>query len=133
MADESHGERLAVVEHRITDDVAGLRYDLDREIRHVKELTAKDFEGVEKARQIQFTEWMRRLDALNGEAGRLREMQAEYVSREKFDGKVGELEKSIRTLDNFQSNMTGRMAMVGGGIGLASGILAAIVTHFLGK
>jgi hypothetical protein len=122
MADDSHGERIAVLESLLTEKIIGAYDRMDLK-----------FEGIERARALQFDEWMRRLGELNGEAGRLREMQARYVTRELHDGKVGEIEKAIRGLENFQSNMTGRMAMVGGIVGLISGILAAIVTHFLGK
>jgi acyl-CoA reductase-like NAD-dependent aldehyde dehydrogenase len=122
MADDTFGERLAILESLLPEKINNAYDRMDLK-----------FDGIERARQIQFDEWMRRLGELNGEAGRLREMQVRYVTRELHDGKVGEIEKAIRGLENFQSNMTGRMAMVGGGIGLISGILAAIVTHFLGK
>lgn len=39
----------------------------------------------EKALELQAVEIARRLEALNGEAGRLREMQAQFVPRETWD------------------------------------------------
>jgi hypothetical protein len=126
VADDSHGERIAVLESLLTEKIIGAYDRMDLK-----------FEGIERARSIQFDEWMRRLGELNGEAGRLREMQARYVTRELHDGKIGEIEKAIRGLENFQSNVSGRMAVIGGGIGLASGVLAAIITtivaHLLGR
>lgn len=49
--------------------------------KHVEER----FAWAEKALKLQATEYERRLEALNGEAGRLREMQQTYIPREIFD------------------------------------------------
>lgn len=56
------------------------------------------FEAMEKALQLQAKEYERRLSDLNGEAGRLRDMQATYVPREVFDTVVKDLEKRIDIL-----------------------------------
>lgn len=56
------------------------------------------FEAMEKALQLQAKEYERRLSDLNGEAGRLRDMQATYVPREVFDTVVKDLEKRIEIL-----------------------------------
>ncbi len=62
------------------------RMDIEREIRHLKELMAER----DKALSLQHGEYERRLSMLNGEADRLRSMQATYVLREVFDNKVKE-------------------------------------------
>lgn len=86
----------------------------------------------DKALQIQTREFERRLTELNGEAGRLREIQARYVPREVHDGKVGELEKAIRGLEIWQSNMIGRMAMVSTLAALVASAITALLMRWLG-
>lgn len=56
------------------------------------------FEAMEKALLLQAKEYERRLSDLNGEAGRLRDMQATYVPREVFDTVVKDMEKRIEIL-----------------------------------
>ncbi len=46
------------------------------------------FEQLEKEIALQHTEYLRRLDQLNGEAERLRDIQATYVPRETYDNAV---------------------------------------------
>lgn len=96
-----HHARLAVMEALLPE-----------KIQSVKDRMDARFEAARDALRIQTDELERRLDDLNGEAGRLREMQAHYVSRELHDGKAGELEKSIRLLETREANLLGRMAVV---------------------
>ena len=75
------------------------------------------FALLDKALQLQAFEYDRRLEALNGEAGRLAVMQAHYVPREVFEAKIVELDKVTRVLQDYRSNLEGRiyggMAVVG--------------------
>jgi hypothetical protein len=57
----------------LEEQVAGLR----------RELALRDEQLI-----LQAKEYERRLEGLNGEAGRLRNMQQEYISREVFDREI---------------------------------------------
>jgi len=74
-------------------DLLAERIDHERQLRvaseerllHEKELREQVETAVEKARSIQFNEYERRLEALNGEAGRIREVLEKTVPREVFE------------------------------------------------
>ena len=67
------------------------------DVNHLKEILDIKIENAEKALTLQATEYHRRLNDLNGEAKRLREMQASYVSREIYDVQHSELLKKVET------------------------------------
>ena len=95
----------------------------------IREFFERILEERERALQIQTEEVKRRLAELNGEAGRLREMQARYVPREVHDSKIGSLEEKIRMLELWQSNIIGRMAVISG-IASLPGIAALLMRMF---
>jgi hypothetical protein len=109
--------------------VAILEALLPEKIQGNKDRTDLLFQGRDAATTHQFNEFMRRLAELNGEAGRLREMQASYVPREVYDTKLDDLTKSIRALENAQANIFGRIAVISGAASLlGGGGVAAIIT-----
>ena len=85
----------------------------------LKEHFEKLFEAMEKrhdadqeksdiALKLAASELARRLDDLNGEAGRFREMQSNYMPRETAEAKYAEYEKRIAVLENAQSAEAGQ-------------------------
>lgn len=56
------------------------------------------FCGLERALQLQATEYKRRLKELNGEAGRLRTMQANYIPREVYEKDMENIKKDVEAL-----------------------------------
>lgn len=70
------------------------------------------FQFIDKALQLQAAEYERRLSALNGEAERLRNMQAMYVPRETFDTVIREFEKKIEILTAVNLKGEGRASWV---------------------
>jgi hypothetical protein len=103
--------RLSVVEHSL-------------EIR---------LEAAEKALKLQAEEYSRRLDILNGEADRLRQMQSTYVPRELWDNEHRRLMTAIDSLNSFRDASLGRYSaiaiLVSGGVSIFVGLLV----HVLGK
>jgi hypothetical protein len=97
---------------------------LDERIKAMKEDIRRTEESGEKALRVSTVEFNRRLDLLNGEAGRLREMQATYVMREIFDRYKETQEQRVSTLENFNANLTGKQ-WIGGAVIV---ILAAAIT-----
>jgi hypothetical protein len=118
----SEDTRVAVLEREVALHVSALKERMDLRFQSAKE-----------ALEIQTGEIARRLGELNGEAGRLREMQVKYVPREVHDSKIGELEKMIRSLENWQANMLGRMAMIGGGVGIVTAVITALIKDWMSK
>ena len=70
------------------------------------------FRSLSEALQLQAKEYKRRLDDLNGEAGRLRSMQSEYIPREVFDRTVTELRREIEELKIFKTKQEGRSTLL---------------------
>lgn len=64
--------------------------------------------SLEKALELQAKEYERRLDELNGEAGRLHKMQEMYVLREVFERTIDELRKELRILSEWKTKQEGR-------------------------
>jgi hypothetical protein len=111
--------------------VAILEQLLQEKIQANKDRTDLLFQGRDTATAHQFTEFMRRLSELNGEAGRLREMQSSYVPREVHEAKIDDLTKSIRSLENAQANIFGRIAVVSGAASLLGGGVVTVITWLI--
>jgi len=88
----------------------------------------------DRALTVATSELHRRLEMLNGEASRLREMQATYIPRETYDRGIDAIEKATKTsedeidrrlkaLENAGANQAGKQ-WVGGAIVL---ILATVI------
>lgn len=77
---------------------------LKTEIKHLH----KVMELNEKALKLQSREYERRLEALNGEAERLRKMQSTYVPREVYEAKYDELVANIEKNRTQLATMTGK-------------------------
>jgi hypothetical protein len=97
---------------------------LDERIKAMREDIRRTEESGERALDLATQELHRRLEILNGEAGRLREMQATYVPREIFDRYKETQETRISGLENFNANLTGKQ-WIGGAVIV---ILAAAIT-----
>jgi predicted phage gp36 major capsid-like protein len=65
------------------------------------------YQATEQARKIQALEYERRLDSLNNEAGRITKAQEMGVSREKFDGAIGEVFRRLSIIEKNQENEAG--------------------------
>jgi hypothetical protein len=92
----------------------------------VARLEEKAF-AASKALEIQTLELRRRLDELNGEAGRLKSMQAHYVSRETYESKHEDLVRRINMMESFKANMEGRMWIGGAVILILAAVIAVII------
>lgn len=97
---------------------------LDERLKAMTENIRRTEEAGEKALTLATQELHRRLEILNGEASRLREMQATYVPREVFDRYKETQEQRISDLENFDANLTGKQ-WIGGAVIV---ILAAAIT-----
>ena len=97
--------------------------EYDIKISALKELLEAKIEALEQARVLQANEYARRLENLNGEAARLKEMQSTYMPRETYDARHEELVNRIRCLEAFKDNLSGKIAI----ISIASSLIISIV------
>ena len=100
---------------------------------HIREVMGLEFKLRDKALELQATEIERRLTALNGEADRLRRMQAEYVPRETYYSERNKTAADIDDLKAFKNNMLGRQTIIAGVtaaiVSLAIWLLTTLTTH----
>lgn len=108
--------------------------------KHSLELVVHNTErdNTRNALDIQSTEYARRLDILNGEAGRLHSMQVTYLPRELHDASVKDvmsqidrLRKDIEDLRLFRENMRGQMIAYSAAISLAITIISFVANKLL--
>lgn len=76
-------------------------HNMKKEIEHLKELMNERFLSSDKALDLHSKEVERRLTLLNGEAGRLKEMQSTYLPREIHDANLKELGSKIEWLQKM--------------------------------
>lgn len=86
---------------------------------------------IAKALELQAAEYERRLDHLNGEQARTKEILTVYLPRDLYESRHVELDVRIRQLEDFKANWTGRMIAIGGFLAVLSAILGGVVAHLL--
>jgi hypothetical protein len=103
----------------------------ESEIVTMKEFIALQFDSLDRATKLQAKEYERRLDGLNGEAGRLSQMQSTYLPREVYEINHKELCNKVESLQNFRSNLEGRMIVIAFCISAIVSILFILLSYFL--
>jgi len=66
------------------------------------------FKALQKALKLQAKEYERRLEDLNGEAGRLKQMKAELTPREVFDNTIAEINKKLDIINDWKIKQEGK-------------------------
>ena len=102
--------------------------DCETLIEVCKVANEKDQKAVANALTLQAREYERRLDFLNGEAGRLREMQATYLPREVYDSKHELLEASLEQIKIELNTYKGKVAGLNQGWVILLGLIALVAT-----
>lgn len=93
-------------------EIVSLKEFIMTQIEAQSELTRQQFEFIDKATRLQAVEYERRLESLNGEANRIREILASCVPRETYDIQHNETIKKIDDLNNFRSNWQGKNTII---------------------
>lgn len=91
-------------EHELTDQLLRVQLEAERNSRVANQVS------VEQARQIQFNEYERRLESLNGEASRLAKVLADSVPREVFENYKEEQAKNGRLISDTLAEERGSRA-----------------------
>lgn len=73
----------------------------------------KDMVRIDTALVLQAKEYERRLDLLNGEASRLRDIQATYLPREVYEVFKKDQQNEIYDLKSFKDATIGRQGIIG--------------------
>lgn len=80
---------------------------LEKELKRLEEGINLRFEARDAAHKVNDIEILRRLDALNGEAGRIAAAAAESVRKDVYSRDFAELSKDIRVLRDSMSTNAG--------------------------
>lgn len=121
----TNGERLAVLEVKLDAEVA---------------ITEERFKSRDMAVAGQLGETARRLTELNGEAERLRDVQARYLPREVWDVGLRELRAGGESRDGKLGELQGRLSLAEASLSTLSGgltwltrlIVGAVILALLG-
>lgn len=114
------------------------------ELEHLREiitqrLDASDllanerFASLKLALDLQAVENSRRLEVLNGEAGRLASMQVSYIPREVFEGKTHQIEIELAELRTFKAQTQGKGFALAPFITALIACVGVVLAFFLGK
>ena len=115
----------------MADDVKHLRAMLTQRMDATDVLVEERFASLKLARDLQDVEVARRLEVLNGEAGRLADMQATYVPREVYDAKTQEIAKDLLELKTFRAETTGKGFAYAPFISVAVAVIGALIVFYL--
>jgi len=119
------------------NDLVTLKEYLIEKIESLKEITNLNFDKTQQALQLEAAELARRLEILNGEATRLRDIQATYLPRELFESRIGEMDKKIAELELAKSEAQGRgqviTTLTSTGISIGIGLLFLLLNYLIRK
>lgn len=101
--------------------------ELQVDVAILEERLFQQKEANEKALILQAKEYEKHLSELNGEAGRLKDMQSTYIPREVYERDKAEWIDKLEKLTKWQDVMSGRII----GFGLAWTILIAIIQWYI--
>ena len=107
-----------------------LKEYIEKLLANVERMITDRWETERLAREILSAEMQRRLDKLNGEAARLRQMESRYVPREVFDTRIASVDSMLAAINKVQAIAEGKASsvsvMVAWGLSIA-GIVIGMV------
>lgn len=86
-----------------------------------------------KALELNSVEMQRRLEILNGEASRLRDMQATYLPREIYDQNLHALSEAVHKLQTDYAYVQGKGQIISALVSLGTSALVGLFIAFAGK
>lgn len=87
-------------------------FEIEKNVAVLRTAIEKDIAALHAAKVLQAVEYERRLELLNGEAARLKEIQALYLPRQEWEINKIELYKNIKDLQQYKDNATGRQTFI---------------------
>lgn len=113
------------------EKIAALKELMMQRVGHLEVLTEERVRTTNQALELQTRETERRLTALNGEAERLRIMQATYLPLEVFETVSADMHKSLTDLKAFKDTAAGRQSIMTVLIAAAISLAGSGVTYLL--
>lgn len=111
-----------LIHSQVVDDTRALvtqLHILDIKVVILETTVHERLAAITEARILQAREYERRLENLNGEAERLRQIQASYLPREVWEQALLEIKKEfadlkseLGTIKSYKDNATGRQAIL---------------------
>jgi tetrahydromethanopterin S-methyltransferase subunit F len=121
-----------------TSDVETIKELLTLQIAALEKRMCEKFVARDGAVQLQAREYERRLDILNGEAERLRQMQMTYLPREvaekieeRREQDIKAIQRDVKDLQTYRDIRVGRNLELSAGVSAAIAIAVALISKFL--
>ena len=105
--------------------------EIEVELKGLKELMEFKFDALQEAIKLQAKEYERRLEFLNGEAERLREMQATYLPRELYETEYDNLYRKLEGHQTFIDNLKGKEVIIPIAISVIIGIVVSVINRLM--
>jgi hypothetical protein len=99
---------------------------LEAKVQALERLLMTRLDAQDRALGLQAKEYSRRLDLLNGEAERLRQMQMTYVSRELYERVDAQRCEDIKALESYRDTQIGKQMVLSAIIAAAVSIVIAL-------
>ena len=120
---------LEVIQSRLD----AIRNIHDKDMIALKREIALQLEAIDKALNLQTFEIARRLAELNGEAGRLKEMQSTYLPREKFDDFERRMELDLKDVAELKGQIKGTSVMIAAIVSMVTTLLIPFLGNLISK
>jgi hypothetical protein len=116
-----------------TARIADLKELLMLRIAGIESVATERFAAIDRALVLRAAELDAHLRSLNGEAERLRSMQATYVPRELYEQRLREVDAVLTGLRESRATEMGRQSIVSTLLAAAVSVLIALAAHFAFK
>jgi hypothetical protein len=98
------------------------------EVTHLRENLTLRMDKEEEARELQATEYERRLEVLNNDREEARKKEKEFMQNSEYFIRHDEILKKVESLELWRSSLLG----IGFGLTLAGGLLGGVISAFIG-
>lgn len=105
----------------------------NKDIAYIKREFALQLASNDKALELQAAEISRRLNELNGEAERLKEMQGSYLPREKFDDFERRTEIELKGVVALKGQIKGTIVMIAAIVSMITTLLIPLLGNLINK
>ena len=119
--------------HISAAETAHLRELLEQRICAMEKLFHERITLRDRALELSADEYHRRLDMLNGEAGKLAAMQVTYLPREVYEQTVKNIENELKGLRDFRSNIIGKFSIINGAIAIIVSLAVSLFVTMIMK
>jgi len=109
-----------------SEDTKYLAQLMDTKLEALERFLTSRMDGQDRALSLQAAEYERRLKILNGEADRLRQMQATYVPRELYDRIDAQHSEDIKDLKRCRDIQSGKQIVLTAVVAAVVSVLVAL-------